>query len=371
VIRRRAVVLLLSTVGVLVGACGGGDETDSADEAVQSVDAAAAAAARANLGEPAPPPITAGSTGDDPDGAAGGADEGGSATSVAEGDPYPAIETEIFAIDDGVSAVRSPSGVLLVVTGRTAGGRVVTTPCGFTTVLEGGEPVGDIAVVIDPGHGGSEAGAEDIPNLSEAKLNLALAKRTEAELTARGISVVLTRDEDFRITVRQRAAIADAVGPEIFISIHHNTPASRASATPGTEVYVQQGVPASRRLGGLLHQSVVDALATNFGDVEWTARDDAGVLVVLNDDGEDAYGIARYPATPSALVEMAYMGNPSEAEMLSNPDYLEIGAVALADGIERFLTTDASGTDPAGQPRIFNPSGRTGGVDGCVDPPLG
>ena len=105
-------------------------------------------------------------------------------------------------------------------------------------------------------------------------------------------------------------------------------------------------------------------------DVAWSARTDAGVLTVIDDEGTDAYGIARYPTTPSALVELAYLGNPSEAKLLRTPEYLTEASLALADSIERFLTSTDQGSGFIDQPRVFNPSGLTGGAAGCVDPVL-
>lgn len=291
------------------------------------------------------------------------------APSTVTTDPYPPITDEIGPAPAGLGAVFTPSGVLVAVTGATADAYVIETPCGGVTTLAWGQPVGPIQVVIDPGHGGpDEQGAMDVPGLTEAQLNLQVARSTAAVLTERGIAVALTRNGDYRIPISRRAALADAIGPEVFISIHHNTPASRPSPVPGTEVYVQSGSDASRRLGGLLYEEVVATLS-GF-DIEWTARDDAGVLVVLDDDDEDAYGIARYPTTPAALVEMAYLGNEKEAALLVTPDYREAAADALANGIERYLTTAEEGTGFVDTPRRFNPSGATGGTDGCVDPPL-
>lgn len=267
-----------------------------------------------------------------------------------------------------VRAMLTPTGVLVGVAGETSAGYVVETPCGGVTQLVWGQPVTDIQVVLDPGHGGDEAGAADAGPLTEAELNLRVARRTAAELADRSISVVLTRNGDYRIPIRRRAALADLIAPRAFISIHHNTPASRPSPQPGTEVFVQNASPESKRLGGLLYEEVFAAL--NEFDVEWTSRDDAGVLSVLNDEGEDAYGIARYPTSTSALVEMAYLGNEKEAVLLATDDYLIAAADALADGIQRFLTTSEPGSGFVETPRQFNPSGATGGSGGCIDPPL-
>ncbi len=293
-------------------------------------------------------------------------EQGQPSTSTSEA-PSPAPD-QTRPPPPGVGAVLSPNGVLVQVTAEVDDGYLVESPCGSPVVIPWGQPVGPVQVVIDPGHGGDERGAVAESGLTEADLNLRLSRRTAAELAGRSITVVLTRNADYRIPIRRRAALADAIGPAIFISIHHNTPASAPSTTPGTEVFVQSTSDASRRLGGLLYQSVIAGLSSF--DVEWTARTDAGVLTVLDDSGEDAYGIARYPTTPSALVEMAYLGNPREAALLDSDDYLETAAESLADGIERYLTSEDDGSGFIDAARTFNPSGETGGTDGCVDPEL-
>ncbi|MEM7272971.1 MAG: N-acetylmuramoyl-L-alanine amidase [Actinomycetota bacterium] len=357
----------------LVAAACGGDAAETAEDTggVRTVDAGEAARARAELGlGPA----------DDPDGPTG-ADEAGGESAVQSGSgdaagigvtpsTYPEISVPIADPEPGTRALITPTGVLVGVVGVIDDGTVVETPCGGVTIVSAGQSVGEVDVVIDPGHGGDEAGAIDpVSGLTEAELNLSVARRARDLLVERSIATVLIRDADYRIPIRRRAELADGLAPRVFVSIHHNTPASRPSPTPGTEVYVQNGSEDSRRLGGVLYESVVEALS-QFEDVEWTARDDAGVLVVLNDEGEDSYGIARYPITTSALLELAYLGNESEAALMQTPAYIEASAAAVAEGIERYLTTGDEGTGYVDQPRIFNPSGLTGGVDGCIDPLL-
>jgi N-acetylmuramoyl-L-alanine amidase len=365
------IVGALAAAAVMV-ACGG-DVEQVDEDAVETVDAAAAAAARAELtsGNQAPDPLSADGDGNnDGDGQAGST--GGPATTAGElattASTYPPILEEISVPEGGVRALLTPTGVLVEVVGQTPSGWVVDTPCGGRTLVEAGQTITGADVVIDPGHGGDELGAADVPDLSEAKLNLLLARATATVLRERGVSVVLLRNADYRIPISRRAEIADRIAPKAFVSIHHNTPASRPSTDPGTEVYVQNGSPESRRLGGLLYEEVFQALKQF--EIEWTARDDAGVLVVLNDRDEDAYGIARYPLTTSALVEMAYLGNPAEAELLATEQYLDVGGLALADGIERFLSTEDPGSGYIENPRRFNPSGLTGGSSGCTDPVL-
>lgn len=279
--------------------------------------------------------------------------------------PAPA---DTFPAPGGMTAAITPTGVLVEVVAAYDAGLVVTTPCGETTTVTGATAVGPVDVVLDPGHGGDERGAVASTGLTEADLNLRVARQAAAELTDRGWSVVLTRDGDHRVPISRRAALADAVAPEVLVSIHHNTPASAPSPKPGTEVYVQSTSDDARRLGGLLYEEVVDELSVY--DVEWSARSDAGVLVVLDDGGEDAYGIARYPTTPAALVELAYLGNDKEVALLETDEYPVAAGRALADGIERYLTTADPGSGFQPTPRTYNPQSETGGTTGCVDPAL-
>lgn len=352
----RLCALLVALAGA-AGACGGGDQVPEEPTAgIQTVDAADAARFRAELG-------LGGTRSAPSDGAGDGTDaEAATPTTVA---PLPEVTTPP---DPAEPVMLTPTGVLVGVAGLADQGVVVNTPCGDRALIDVGQPVGPAQVVIDPGHGGDEPGATDIPDLSEAALNLAVARQTRDVLAARAISAVLIRDADYRIPLRQRATLADLMGPQAFVSIHHNNGASRPSETPGSEVYVQNGSAVSKRLGGLLYEEVV--LALSQFEVNWTARDDAGVLVVLNGDGDDAYGIARYPSTPTALVELAYMGNPSEAEFLATAEYVTTAAVALADGIERFLFSDDPGSGFVEAPRLAEPTSNTGGSDGCTDPRL-
>src|SRR5579862_1150332 len=73
-------------------------------------------------------------------------------------------------------------------------------------------------VVIDPGHGGSNTGAAGaVAGVHEKQVTLAIATRVRELLAARGVDVVLTRDDDRTLTLRQRAAIADHLGADAFI----------------------------------------------------------------------------------------------------------------------------------------------------------
>lgn len=266
-------------------------------------------------------------------------------------------------------AIVTPTGVPVVVLGTSGDSHAVLTPCGDEAIVTGGQRLDSPQVVLDPGHGGPvDTGAVGPNGLVERDLNLDVATATAEALTQRGITVALTRTADYPVLLSTRAALADALDVTIMVSIHHNAPVANPSATPGTEVFVQTDSPHSARLGGLLYEKVAGALAT-FDGVAWTAAADAGVIEVLLDDDRDAYGILRRPATPTALVELGYLANPTEAELFATDAYLEVAADALADAIEIHLTTDESAPGFEQPPRYFTPN-RAPGADVCTDPQL-
>ncbi len=301
--------------------------------------------------------------GSDPDGASSESDvdsvepDGLAAVDTLRQDPEPAL------------ALITPTGVVVPVVQEDFDGFTVLSPCGNEVPLAWGTPITSAEVALDPGHGGGEVGAEGPNGLAEKDLNLTLAKRTATELRARGISVVLTRTADYRIPLSSRAAIANTLGAELMVSIHHNAPVVNPSPGPGTEVFVQFGSDESRRLGGLIYEEVVAALS-QFEDVEWVTSSDAGALAVLNADGDDSYGMIRRPEMPAVLAELGYLANPTEAELFATDRYIDVAAFALAEAIERWLDTDAPGSGFVDEPRRFTPDGRTGGSGGCEDPPL-
>lgn len=263
----------------------------------------------------------------------------------------------------------TPNGIPVAVRFRVPEGYMVWSPCGVLTRVSGGTPLYGTAVVLDPGHGGDrDIGAQGRNGLPEKVANLRVAFAAQAELQSRGIPTVLTRTADYATTLRTRTHLADHLGAQVLVSIHHNAPTPGPSPTPGTEIFMQSGSEESRRLGGVLYGHVVDALS-RFTEVEWSAAPDAGVLTVLNDRGIDTYGMIRLPETPAVLLEMGYMSNPSEADLFATEEYVEVAGRAIADALEAYLTTDEPGRGWYEPGRQFTASpGLT--QAGCVDTPL-
>jgi N-acetylmuramoyl-L-alanine amidase len=377
--RGRAWVLALAAGAVVVAAACGGSSDDAAGSAEPP--------ATGELGAGSSAPATDSPATDSP--ATGGPTPTGDTGPGSTTEPEPTTTT---------TEVLAPTGVVLVPiagadlrpepgappTHRFAPGVVlpydevrgddlhILSPCEVEGWISRDEviPLGAATIVIDPGHGGDdEPGAVGPTGLVEADVNLAVAERTVAELADRGIDAVLTRGGDYRATLRFRARIADVLDATALVSIHHNAEADGHRSTPGTETYQQVDDAESRRLSGLLYEELVPALGRFPAD--WAGDDDAGAKYRRNDEGGDYYGILRRPreaGVTAALVEAAFITNPTEEALLRRGDVLDAEARAIADAIHRWLTSDDEGSGFVEPYPRGAPAGSGGGAGGCVDP---
>ncbi len=268
-----------------------------------------------------------------------------------------------------VKALVTPSGVVVPVTGREAGGYRVATPCGRSAVVSGGTPVIDAEVVLDAGHGGAEPGAVGPSGLSEKGINLGVVNAARAALEKEGVNTVRTRTGDYRVTIATRTQIAKALKPKVFVSVHHNAEPDGPRAGPGSETYYQIGSPDSKRLAGLIYEEVVRALSAY--EIAWVADSDAGAKYRANVNGGDYYGILRNAeGVTSALAELAFVSNPAEADLLSRPDVQQVEGEALARAILRYLRTRQPGSGFSEPYPRSSPAGGGGGSSNCADPAL-
>ena len=100
----------------------------------------------------------------------------------------------------------------------------------------GGEPGPIRTIVLDPGHGGDEVGAIGKTGIFEKDLSLDIARRLQRRLVANErMEVILTREDDRTVPLRERTAIANHASADLYISIHLNS--SRRRSAHGTETY--------------------------------------------------------------------------------------------------------------------------------------
>jgi len=180
-------------------------------------------------------------------------------------------------------------------------------------------PVEHAQVVIDPGHGGEDPGAQqETYALDEAALNLEIAERVATLLAEEhGIFVALTRtDNATTLGNSERGDIANACGAEVFVMIHLN-------ATPSEEEDYTLTLWGEKEKDLAFSQVMLRSLASLGIPVADSWQFDNGGLLRAR--------------MPSVLVEGVFMSNQAEAMDLANGVRQEWIAQAVVRGVVAWL----------------------------------
>jgi len=203
---------------------------------------------------------------------------------------------------------------------------------------------GKIKVYIDAGHGGSDPGAMGA-GLNEKDANLDIALRLKSKLEANGFDVVMTRTNDAYSTLDQRVNMANNSGADIFLSIHNN--AALSQYAHGTETYwSSNGVSGSNQFANLVQANLVSQ----------TGRANRGVKTAN-------FRVIKYTKMAAALVECAFVSNPTEVELLKSADFREKCAAGLYNAIAAFSKGIDKSTGNYSDSSSKNSSGFTVKVD--------
>jgi N-acetylmuramoyl-L-alanine amidase len=172
-------------------------------------------------------------------------------------------------------------------------------------------------VVLDAGHGAKDSGAVGITGKYEKTFNLAVVLKT-AELLKKekDIDVVLTRSDDTFLELKDRAAIANNLKADLFISVHANSSASSASS--GTETYYERA--ASKALANVMHKYLVQA----------TGLSDRGVRY-------GNFHVIRETKMPAVLLEVGYLSNKNDEALLFSDAFQNKVAASIVSGIKEYL----------------------------------
>ncbi len=200
-------------------------------------------------------------------------------------------------------------------------------------------------IVIDPGHGGKDPGAQN-PKLGlyEKNLTLDLAKRLEKRLEALGYKVTLTRTTDKFIPLEDRAAYANRIGADLFLSLHFNAVGTPSVHGIETFAMTPQGQPSSNR---------VNLTAADKRDYPGNKNDPWNALAafyiqneMLKFTGADDRGmkrarfvVLREVNCPAVLIEGGFVTNPTEGRNVGSAAYRDKLANAITAGVLTYQKT--------------------------------
>lgn len=237
-------------------------------------------------------------------------------------------------------------------------------------------------VVIDPGHGGTDEGAQGPEGTLEKDVTLSVAQRLRALLERRlGVRVILTRTGDNVVALDRRAAIANNGRADLFVSLHANS--ALRDVVAGAEVYYlsideygQEARELAERDGRYLPVSgggfrEIDMIPWEMAQARYLAPSADLAAFVSGELGrrvplspqplrEAPFRVLVGANMPAILVEMGFISNPDQESQMAQPGFQTLIAEAIVAGIIRF--GDHLATEP------YAPSAETP-VDGSTRVP--
>ncbi|MFZ0284111.1 MAG: N-acetylmuramoyl-L-alanine amidase [Terriglobales bacterium] len=180
--------------------------------------------------------------------------------------------------------------------------------------------------VVDASHGGEERGAALTNQLAEKDVTLAFARLLRQELNSRGLSTLLVRDADTTVTLDQRAAIANAAKPAIYICVH------AASEGTGVRLYTAMLSSGAESIGPFLDWDAAQAPFEGLSDAAATS-----VAAALHDK-QFSVRMLTAPLRPlnnitTAAIAIEIAPPAGDISQLNSAAYQQPIAAAVATGV--------------------------------------
>ncbi|NQR20659.1 cell wall hydrolase [Streptococcus suis] len=189
-------------------------------------------------------------------------------------------------------------------------------------------------VYIDPGHGGRDSGAS-YGGVHEKNLALSVSNKLRENLLQYGINVLMTRTGDYDVDFKtERSRMTNASNADLFISIHFNATGAGVSNSTGIETYWYQYDPEYQpKINKEMHNN-----PTRLAESEILANKVQESLIketgaVNRGVRRETFAVLRETAIPAILVELGFMDNPSELQVIKQDSYHTRLAKALAQGV--------------------------------------
>ena len=188
-----------------------------------------------------------------------------------------------------------------------------------------------VTVILDAGHGGKDGGASSASGIIEKGVVLSVTKKVEDYLKLQGINVILTRDGDYDLAqpeakkrkqqdLNKRVQIMNENENSIAVSIHAN--AIGNSAWKGAQTFYDPKKIENKQLATAIMNSMK-------GNLEGTTTREAKSISSLF--------ILKNSNVPSTLVEIGFLSNPDEADLLNSEAYQNKIAYAIYEGILSYI----------------------------------
>lgn len=227
---------------------------------------------------------------------------------------------------------------------------------------------GPLTVVLDPGHGGIDPGAER-DGYTEAELMLTFARELK-ELLVRdgGFRVVMTREEDVFVPLEARISVAHGSGADVFLSLHADALAEGEAVGATIYTLAEDASDEAARalaerhdrddlLSGIDLTEQDDLVATVLMDMartETQPRIDrlalalrqsisgAGLKMHRHPVQQAGFSVLKSPDVPSVLLELGFLSSASDLERLIDPEWRARMSAAIRDALRVWAAEDAA-----------------------------
>jgi len=219
-------------------------------------------------------------------------------------------------------------------------------------------------VVIDAGHGGPDPGTIGNSGIYEKHITLAMARELKEQLEASGrYKVVLTRQRDIFIRLRDRVSKGREAGADLFISLHADS--IKDSKVNGPSIYTLSENASDKEAAALASKENKSDLIAGI-DLTHENRDVTNILIDLaqresmnqsatfaghlikslkrqvhvlrNTHRFAGFAVLKAPDVPSVLVEMGFLSNPTDERNLRSRTYRRRFASAMKKGIDTYFS---------------------------------
>ncbi|KPV57116.1 N-acetylmuramoyl-L-alanine amidase [Paenibacillus sp. A3] len=202
-------------------------------------------------------------------------------------------------------------------------------------------PLSGKIIALDAGHGGPDGGARSKDGLEEKDVNLAIALALRDYLQQSGALVVMTREDDRDLAAPEtkgyskrktedllkRAEFVTKQKSNLFVSIHLNSiPSPRWS---GAQTFFYPNHADNSTLATLIQEE----MKRNLKNTDRVAKQADKEIYLL-----------KAMTIPSALVEVGFLSNPGEAQLLRDPVYQKKIATSIYQGILRYYSGEKVGS---------------------------
>ena len=214
-------------------------------------------------------------------------------------------------------------------------------------------------IILDPGHGGRDPGAVSPDGITEKEIVLKIAKELKKILKKKGFTVIMTREDDSFVRLRDRSRMANNTGAHLFISIHCNGSGVNKEATGFETYYLSTAKTSWARAVEAKENSVVEFeapeekesileyilwdLAQNeylreSSELAELIQDCMATKISIDNRGvkQANFHVMREIYMPSVLVEAAFISSPKEVAKLKTAKFRKKIAEGIANGVMEF-----------------------------------